>query len=258
MEIQRSGGKCQGHRGTQSIFFFWLTSFHHLHEWWGLSVRYRVPGQKRAPGVKNGRGQLLNRGLHFEPRRSGAASLTPSLRAQGTSNSSRLCGQRDEAPRLCLSLENGKFLHLATGIYGAPTAYQRPRHINTCGLKLHWALPASRHGRAFHASISSSQSSYGISLSLQCGKSGTVMSHNTHQSCSKEGQRLSFKLWSYKYQCPCCSMLEIDPVEMSCESQGDVGSSPGTSPLLRWEPGAAPFPPWASVFPSLFPIFLSL
>lgn len=76
MEIQRSGGKCQGHRGTQSIFFFWLTSFHHLHEWWGLSVRYRVPGQKRAPGVKNGRGQLLNCGLHFEPRRSGVASLT--------------------------------------------------------------------------------------------------------------------------------------------------------------------------------------
>ena len=53
MEIQGSRGKCQGHGGTQSVFFLWLTSFHHLHDtWWGPSVRYRVPGQKRAPWGK--------------------------------------------------------------------------------------------------------------------------------------------------------------------------------------------------------------
>ena len=63
--------------------------------------------------------------------------------------------------------------------------------------------------RACHMSISLSQSSYGISLSLQCGKLEMVLSHNRHQSHSNEGQRLRFKLWSYKYQSPCFSMPGI-------------------------------------------------
>lgn len=58
MEIQGSRGKCQGHGGTQSVFSSdWLLSITSQHDaWWGPSVQYRVPGQKRAPPAKKGRG----------------------------------------------------------------------------------------------------------------------------------------------------------------------------------------------------------
>lgn len=146
MEIQRSGGKCQGHRGTQSVFFLWLTSFHHLHDaWWGLSMGYRVPGQTNAPWSK---GQLLNWLLHFEPQRSGGALLIAVTKCpQGTGSYSRPHGQRDKASNLCLSGDiRAKFLHLAIRIYGAPSSYQaHDTLINTHGLKVHCVLLARRH-----------------------------------------------------------------------------------------------------------------